>query len=290
MFGAVFLLAQYLQIVHGLHARSRPGCGRCRGPRPRWSSPRSPALLASRTGLRALLVTGLVLQAASLVWLASVDRGGLGLRRRSSPALVMAGVGMGLTFAPSATAVLDGLPDDDFGTASSANSTIREFGVALGVAGLTAVFLGNGGELTPTGYTARSAPPCWSAPAAVARRRRGGAVRPGPEPGLRPSREHAVTTGFASWWTVSRAAHALLLRPGPGRDSAAVAAQRGSELVRQPAGGRGGSGRRTARAGAPRLQARRPGLTRPRRRRRRPRRRPCSTARRAATSSASRRP
>ena len=68
------------------------------------------------------------------------------------PGLVMAGVGMGLTFAPSATAVLDGLGDDDFGTASSANSTIREFGVALGVAGLTAVFLGHGGELTPTGY------------------------------------------------------------------------------------------------------------------------------------------
>jgi hypothetical protein len=64
----------------------------------------------------------------------------------------MAGVGMGLTFAPSATAVLDGLPDGDFGTASSANATIRELGVALGVAGLTAVFLGHGGELTPTGY------------------------------------------------------------------------------------------------------------------------------------------
>jgi len=70
----------------------------------------------------------------------------------------MAGIGMGLTFAPSATAVLDGLADDDFGTASSANSTIREFGVALGVAGLTAVFLGNGGELTPTGYTGAIGP------------------------------------------------------------------------------------------------------------------------------------
>ncbi len=64
----------------------------------------------------------------------------------------MAGVGMGLTFAPSATAVLQGLPDSDFAIASSANSTIREFGVALGIALLIAVFLGNGGELTPVGY------------------------------------------------------------------------------------------------------------------------------------------
>ena len=48
--------------------------------------------------------------------------------------------------------------DEDFGIASSANSTIREFGVALGVAGLTAVFLGHGGELTPTGYTGAIGP------------------------------------------------------------------------------------------------------------------------------------
>ncbi len=108
-------------------------------------------MLAPRTGLRALLVVGLVLQTVSLVWLALVTEAGSGYAS-FVPGLVMAGVGMGLTFAPSATAVLDGLPDGDFGTASSANSTIREFGVALGVAGLTAVFLGNGGELTPTGY------------------------------------------------------------------------------------------------------------------------------------------
>ena len=72
----------------------------------------------------------------------------------------MAGVGMGLTFAPSATAVLEGLPEDDFAIASSANSTIREFGVALGVALLTAVFLGNGGQSARSGTTARSGRHC----------------------------------------------------------------------------------------------------------------------------------
>ena len=80
----------------------------------------------------------------------------------------MAGVGMGLTFAPSATAVLDGLPDTDFAVASSANSTIREFGVALGVALLVAVFLANDGELTPTGYDGAIGPALWVGAAAVA--------------------------------------------------------------------------------------------------------------------------
>ena len=150
MFGAVFLLAQNLQIVQGyspLEAglRTLPWTAA-----PMVVAPLA-GMLASRTGLRALLLVGLVLQAGSLVWFAVVTEAGSSYASFLAP-LVMAGIGMGLTFAPSATAVLDGLGDEDFGTASSANSTIREFGVALGVAGLTAVFLGNGGELTPTGY------------------------------------------------------------------------------------------------------------------------------------------
>jgi EmrB/QacA subfamily drug resistance transporter len=150
MFGAVFLLAQYLQIVQGYTPfeaglRTLPWTAA-----PMVVAPLAGAL-AQRTGLRSLLLAGLVLQATSLVWLAVVTEAG-STYAHFVPGLVMAGIGMGLTFAPSATAVLDGLGDDDLGTASSANSTIREFGVALGVAGLTAVFLGNGGRLTPTGY------------------------------------------------------------------------------------------------------------------------------------------
>lgn len=166
MFGAVFLLSQNLQIVMGyspLEAglRTLPWTAA-----PMLVAPVAGAL-ASRTGLRALLVPGLVLQAASLVWMA------VATERAASygalvPALLMAGIGMGLTFAPSATAVLDGLSDADFGTASSANSTIREFGVALGVAVLTAVFLGRGGELTPTGYDGAIGPALLVGAAAVA--------------------------------------------------------------------------------------------------------------------------
>lgn len=165
MFGAVFLLAQYLQIVQGytpLEAGIRT--------LPWTAAPMVVApiagLLAPRTGLRALLVTGLLLQAGSLVWLASLAED-IAPYSHFVPALAMAGIGMGLTFAPSATAVLDGLPDSEFAVASSANSTIREFGVALGVALLTAVFLGNGGELTPTGYQGAIGPALLTGAAAV---------------------------------------------------------------------------------------------------------------------------
>lgn len=156
MFGTVFLLSQYLQIVQGytpLEAglRTLPWTAA-----PMVVAPIAGAL-AGRLGLRSLLLVGLVLQAASLVWFAGLTEAGSAYYSFVLP-LAMAGIGMGLTFAPSATAVLEGLPEDDFAIASSANSTIREFGVALGVALLTAVFLGNGGELTPTGYDGAIAP------------------------------------------------------------------------------------------------------------------------------------
>ncbi len=98
MFGAVFLLAQNLQIVMGyspLEAglRTLPWTAA-----PMVVAPIAGAL-ASRTGLRALLVTGLVLQAGALVWLAVVTEAGSSYAS-FVPGLVMAGVGMGLTFAP----------------------------------------------------------------------------------------------------------------------------------------------------------------------------------------------
>lgn len=166
MFGAVFLLSQYLQVVEGyspLEAglRTLPWTAA-----PMVVAPIAGALVG-RVGLRGLLVPGLLLQTASLVWFARLTETGQPYGDFVVP-LAMAGIGMGLTFAPSATAVLDGLPDADFAIASSANSTIREFGVALGIALLVAVFLGNGGEISPQGYDGAVGPALLTGAAAVA--------------------------------------------------------------------------------------------------------------------------
>ena len=166
MFGAVFLLSQYLQVVQGyspLEAGLRT--------LPWTAAPMVVApiagILVNRTGLRALLLVGLTLQTASLVWFAWLTEHGSAYTSFVVP-LAMAGVGMGLTFAPTATAVLQGLPDEDFAIASSANSTVREFGVALGIALLTAVFLGNGGQISPAGYDGAIGPALLTGAAAVA--------------------------------------------------------------------------------------------------------------------------
>lgn len=164
-FGAVFLLAQYLQVVQGyspLEAglRTLPWTAA-----PMVVAPLA-GMLAPRVGVRVLLTGGLVAQAAGLAWLgfAVADGGYAPL----VPGLVLAGVGMGLTFAPSATAVLADMAPDDHGTASSTNSTLREVGVALGVAVLTAVFTAAGGTISPDGFDAGLRPAVLTGAAIIA--------------------------------------------------------------------------------------------------------------------------
>jgi EmrB/QacA subfamily drug resistance transporter len=166
MFGAVFLLVQYLQVVQGytpLEAgvRTLPWTAA-----PMVVAPLA-GLLAPRVGVRALLSAGLALQAVGLAWIALVTGPG-STYAELVPAFVMAGVGMGLTFAPSSTAVLADMAEADHATASSTNATLREIGVALGVAVLVAVFEGAGGTISPTGYADALRPAVLTGAAVVA--------------------------------------------------------------------------------------------------------------------------
>ena len=149
-FGVVFVLSQYLQIGLGYTPfqaglRTLPWTAA-----PMVVAPLA-GLLAPRTGVRPLLTAGLVLQAAGLAWIGLVVAGTTSYPD-FVPGLVLAGVGMGLTFAPSTTAVLADMAEPDHGTASSVNATVRELGAAVGVAVVFAVFQAAGGTLTPDGY------------------------------------------------------------------------------------------------------------------------------------------
>jgi len=166
MFGSIFLLVQSLQVQMGyspLEAGIRT--------LPWTAAPMVVApiagLLAPRVGIRALLATGLTAQALGLAWIAVAVTSGSDYGRLI-PAFVLAGVGMGLTFAPSSTAVLADMRDEDQATASSSNATIREIGGALGVAVLAAVFQAAHGTLTPAGFTPGLRPAILTGAAVVA--------------------------------------------------------------------------------------------------------------------------
>lgn len=156
MFGAVFILIQYLQVVQGsspLEAAIQTT--------PWTMAPMVVApiagILMPRVGTRLLIVIGLTLQAAGLFWLSATMAADTPYTTML-PAFIAAGLGMSLVFAPSSTAVLANLAPHDTAKGSGTNSTVREIGVALGIAVLTAVFTGAGGELTPTGYVDAAIP------------------------------------------------------------------------------------------------------------------------------------
>lgn len=155
-FGAVFILIQFLQIVQG---KSPLEAGVATMPwtlAPMVVAPLAGAF-AGRIGTRTLIIAGLVSLSAGIAWLGftmSAEVEYLLLL----PGFLLAGIGMGLVFAPSSTAVLANMAPADHAKASGTNSTLREIGVALGIAVLTAVFTGAGGELTPTGYVSAAQP------------------------------------------------------------------------------------------------------------------------------------
>lgn len=166
IFGAIFILIQFLQVVQG-HTPLEAGVMTM----PWTLAPMVVApltgLLSSRTGTRLPIVAGLVLLTVAMGWIA-LTLSATTPYSEMWPPFLLAGIGMGLVFAPSSTAVLAHMRPADHAKASGANSTLREIGVALGVAVLTAVFTGAGGTLTPTGYVDAAIPAVWVGAAALA--------------------------------------------------------------------------------------------------------------------------
>jgi MFS family permease len=166
IYGAVFILIQFLQVVRG---NSPLEAGLMTMPwtiAPMIVAPLT-GLIAGRIGTRIPIVTGLALQSIAMLWLALTMSTTEPYSEMVVPFL-LAGIGMGLVFAPSSTAVLAGMAPADHAKASGTNATLREIGVALGVAVLTAVFTGAGGTLTPDGYVDAAVPAVLVASAVLA--------------------------------------------------------------------------------------------------------------------------
>jgi EmrB/QacA subfamily drug resistance transporter len=142
IFSAAFLTSQYLQLGMGYSPlatglRLLPWTAT-----PVLVAPAAGAL-ADRIGARPLMVTGLVLQAAGLAWVADIATAHGGYARFVAP-LIIAGVGISMALPSTATAALGAVPPADIGRASGVNNTLQRFGGAFGVAMVTAVFTAYG--------------------------------------------------------------------------------------------------------------------------------------------------
>jgi EmrB/QacA subfamily drug resistance transporter len=147
MFGAIFLLAQSLQIVQHyspLQAgiRTLPWTGM-----PLLLAPLV-GPLADRFGGRPFIAGGLAMMAGGLTWLAVVMSPTVSYASLV-PAFVLSGVGMSMFFVPVGTVVLGAVRPEEQGLASGANNAIRELGGVFGVAVLSSVFAASGSYLSP---------------------------------------------------------------------------------------------------------------------------------------------
>jgi EmrB/QacA subfamily drug resistance transporter len=152
MFGSIFLLAQFFQIVQhysplqaGL--RTLPWTGM-----PMIVAPIA-GVLSDRIGSRPLMFSGLALQSGALAWLVTVLAPGTPYTSVIGP-FVLAGAGMALVFAPAANAVLSAVRPSEAGQASGATNAIRELGGVLGIAVLASVFTAAGGYASPAIFVA----------------------------------------------------------------------------------------------------------------------------------------
>jgi EmrB/QacA subfamily drug resistance transporter len=165
MFGSVFLLAQFFQVVQhysplasGL--RILPWTAM-----PMVVAPIAGAM-SDRIGGHRLMGAGLALQATGLAWIAAVSSPTTPYADLFAP-FALSGIGMGLFFAPVANVVLSSVAHEAQGQASGANNAIRELGGVLGVAVLASVFASYGGYGTGRSFTDGMVPAVWIGAAIV---------------------------------------------------------------------------------------------------------------------------
>ncbi|MGD0979913.1 MAG: MFS transporter [Solirubrobacteraceae bacterium] len=159
MFGSIFFLTQDLQIVlHNspLHAGLKllvwTGTTMVVAP--------IAGVLSARWGSRPFLAAGLASQALALALLAATASTHTPYTTLLLP-FVLAGGGMGLFFAPAASAVLAAVNPNQAGQASGANNTIREVGGVFGVAVLASVFSSHGSYASGHAFVSGIVPALW---------------------------------------------------------------------------------------------------------------------------------
>jgi EmrB/QacA subfamily drug resistance transporter len=149
--GVIFLMPQFQQVVDG---QDPLGSGLRLLPwgiAPFLVGPRAGAL-ADKVGERALVVTGALVQAAGIAWIAAVAGPGTSYLALVTP-MILVGVGLALSIPAVTRSVTSTVPPADIGTASAAFSTMRQLGGAFGVAVLGAAFAATGGYATPAAFT-----------------------------------------------------------------------------------------------------------------------------------------
>ncbi|WP_426573181.1 MFS transporter [Aquihabitans sp. McL0605] len=138
LFGFIFLVTQYFQVVRGYNTLS---AGVHTLPFAVTAAIISPisARLALRFGTKLIVGLGLLSMSAGFLAASFLD-GGSSYWTAVVPSMVLMAGGLALTTAPATEAIMGSLPVDKAGVGSAVNDTTREIGGTLGVAVVGSVF------------------------------------------------------------------------------------------------------------------------------------------------------
>jgi EmrB/QacA subfamily drug resistance transporter len=152
MYGVLFLLPQFLQTTLGYGPL---GAGLRLLP---WTAtlfvtaPIAGAVV-NKVGERPLVVTGLLMQAIGLGWIAMIVSPGIAYSNLIVP-LALAGVGVSMAMPAAQNAILSSVAMTEMGKASGVFNMGRFLGGAFGIAALVTVFSANGSVHSPASFSA----------------------------------------------------------------------------------------------------------------------------------------
>ena len=150
LMGAVFFFAQLLQVGQGYGPL---GAGLRLVPWTATFITIAPIAggLSDKIGERPLMVIGLTLQAAGMVWLALIAEPSLPYSHMLAP-FILAGVGTSMAIPAAQNSVVGAIDESAVGKAAGANSMMRELGGVFGVAIAVAVFAAAGSYVSPASF------------------------------------------------------------------------------------------------------------------------------------------
>jgi EmrB/QacA subfamily drug resistance transporter len=151
LYGAVFFVAQFLQIAQGYGPlatglRMLP-----------WTAtlflvaPITGARI-NRVGERPLVVVGLLLQAAGMAWIALIAAPDVAYAELIAP-MVVAGAGISMAMPAAQSAVMRSVTREEVGTAAGTFNMLRFLGGALAIALVAAAFAGSGGYTSAAAFS-----------------------------------------------------------------------------------------------------------------------------------------
>ncbi|MGO4108781.1 MFS transporter [Paenibacillus sp. YAF4_2] len=153
IFGAIFLLTLFLQQAQGYSALGAgvremawTVCTMICAP--------VAGLLVGRYGTKRILLFGLLLQTAAMIYIAIliINQGAVFPFAILVPAMVAAGAGMGFSFTPLSHGILTSVPENAAGEASGLSNASRELGGVFGVAISGLVFESGGAITSPEAF------------------------------------------------------------------------------------------------------------------------------------------